>query len=118
MSGRHVEKIETDFGDTAKEVDEFQDDYVESRNKKDPTTRESPKGRNTRRSSATKIDVASEDEFERKYDLTPLSKKRGAGIEANTPSYSIDPWEAVSPLNQEMEENEKFARLAVSYSMR
>ena len=116
MSGRLVEKIETDFGDTAKEVDEFQDDYVESRNKKDPTTRESLKGRN-RRSSAVAIDVASDEEFDRQYDLTPLSKKRGAG-NANAPTYSIDPWEAVSPANREMEENENFAQHGISYSMR
>jgi hypothetical protein len=122
MSGRLVEKIETDFGDTAKEVDEFQDDCVESRNKKYPTTHESLKGRN-RRSSANAIDVASNEEFDRQYDLTPLNTKRGAGLKvstapdsrgANTPSYSVDPWEVVSPSNREMEENENFARLCVS----
>lgn len=116
MSGRRVEKIETDFGGTAKEVDEFQDDYAEGRNKKDPSTRESLKERNRRR-SANAIDVASDEEGDRQYDLTPLSKKRGAG-DANTPSYSIDPWEAVSPLNREMEENESFAQRGISYSMR
>jgi hypothetical protein len=113
MSGRFVEKIETDFGDTGKEVDEFQDDYVESRNKIDPTTRESLKGRN-RRSSAKPIDVATDDEFDRQYDLTPLNTKRGAGTAPDTPSYSIDPWEAVSPLNREMEENEHFAQIGES----
>jgi hypothetical protein len=125
MSGRIIEKIETDFGDTAKEVDEFQDDYVESRNRKDPATRESLERKN-RHSSAKAIEVASDEEFDRQYDLTPLNTKRGAGLKISTatdsrgpstPSYSIDPWEAVSPLNREMEENETFARL-VGVSMR
>jgi hypothetical protein len=57
--------------------------------------------------------------FDRKYDLTPLDTssraKRPNVMEdtaeqgaPTTPSYSIDPWEMLSPTERETEEDETF----------
>jgi hypothetical protein len=51
--------------------------------------------------------IDSGEEFNRKYDLTPLDTSTRV---KTAPSYSIDPWEVASPTDREMEENESFFR--------
>ena len=53
----------------------------------------------------------SDEEFDRQYDLTPLSKNDGHSLGAA--SYSIDPYENISKA-AEMGENEKYAQLGIS----
>jgi hypothetical protein len=47
---------------------------------------------------ATDSGVLSEEEFERKYDLTPVKTPKGS-MTPSTPSYFIDPWEVVPEEN-------------------
>ena len=59
-----------------------------------------------------------ENEFNRHYDLTPLDTSKFVGTQAmiettdnktpTTPSYSIDPWEVISPDNRDVGETEFF----------
>jgi hypothetical protein len=67
--------------------------------------------------SPTSNDVyISDDEgFNRQYDLTPLSTTETSmpmhdseQRNLSSPSYSIDPWESMSPSEREEEENEEF----------
>jgi len=53
------------------------------------------------------------------YDLTPLDTKTSSNTVDEsehcpppTPSYSIDPWEVMSPTEKEAEENEDYFRTA------
>ena len=62
--------------------------------------------------------ASQENEFNRHYDLTPLDTSKFVGTQAviettdnnapTTPSYSIDPWEVMSPDNREGGETEFF----------
>lgn len=63
-------------------------------------------------STPNDVNDVSEEEYNRQYDLTPLDTKTNAetGYDSQqnasvSPSYSIDPWEHMSPSEREAEEN-------------
>jgi hypothetical protein len=55
--------------------------------------------------------LSDEEEFNRQYDLTPVSEQQNP----RTPSgHSIDPWEALTPTEKEAQENQVFFQTVVA----
>jgi hypothetical protein len=97
-SGRISSKQTTDFGDEVevKEVGKGAQ-IVGDRNPSDQTMSKTATWKRPI-TIATDSGVLSEEEFERKYDLTPVKTPKGS-MTPSTPSYFIDPWEVVPEKN-------------------